>query len=538
VLSPVDLSVMIIYLAAVVGFGCWFVRKSSSTSEFMIASGSLPAWAVGLSIFGTYLSSNTFLGVPGKAYGSNWNAFVFSLSLPLAAWLATKFFVPFYRRTGEISAYQHLEKRFGTWARIYAVICYLLSQFARIGTILFGVSLALTALTGWEQQSIILTAGVLITLYTVLGGIEAVIWTDVVQSLVLIGGAFLMLGLLLFNLPEGPMQVFDIGSRENKFSLGSWNLDFTSSTFWVVLLFGLCINLSNFGIDQSFVQRYHTARSEREAAGSVWLGALLYLPISLLFFFIGTAAFAFYQTHPDELAAVRTDTARLQLLDENLSTDDAAVATRAAALTDAQLGDKVLPHFIVQGLPVGMTGLLVAAIFAAAMSSIDTSLNSSATILLSDIYKRFVNPAAGERESMVVLYAATTLMGVIGTVAAIAMIGVESVLEIWWMLSGVFATGMLGLFLLGLLSDRAGTLAAGAGIAVGLVSIGWMSWPKLRTQWLAPESLASEPLIPLNPLHENMTIVIGTMTILLTGMLAATLWRTSDFSSAVTETID
>ena len=172
-LDTIDIMVMGCYLVGVVAFGCWFVRKSSNTASFMTAQGSLPAWAVGLSIFGTYLSSNTFLGVPGKAYSSNWNAFVFSLSLPIAAWLATRFFVPFYRESGEVSAYEHLEHRFGTWARTYAVVCYLLTQIARTGTILFGVSLALAALTGWDQFTIIVVSGLVITLYTVLGGIEA-----------------------------------------------------------------------------------------------------------------------------------------------------------------------------------------------------------------------------------------------------------------------------------------------------------------------------------------------------------------------------
>ncbi len=148
-LPVADLVVLAVYLAAVVGFGCWFVRKSGSTAQFMAGGGALPGWAVGLSIFGTYLSSNTFIGVPGKAYASNWNAFVFSLSLPVAAWLAVRYFVPFYRNAGEISAYHHFEKRFGAWARTYAVICYLLTQFARMGSILFGVSLALALLTGW-----------------------------------------------------------------------------------------------------------------------------------------------------------------------------------------------------------------------------------------------------------------------------------------------------------------------------------------------------------------------------------------------------
>ena len=245
-----------------IGFGCWFVRKSSSTSEFMAAGGALPGWAVGMSIFGTYLSSNTFLGNPGKSYAGNYNAYVFTLSLPLAAWIAAKYFVPFYRRSGEISAYHHLEERFGLWARTYAMLCYVLSQIARMGTIMFGVALGLSALTGWDVATIIVVTGILVTLYTLLGGIEAVIWTDVVQSFVLMGGALLIFGLLLSNMPDGAGQAFSLAGQERKLSLGSWAVDFNQSTVWVVFLFGLFINLTNFGIDQSFVQRYHTADSE------------------------------------------------------------------------------------------------------------------------------------------------------------------------------------------------------------------------------------------------------------------------------------
>ena len=483
----------------------------------MVADGALPAWAVGLSIFGTYLSSNTFLGVPGKAYKGNWNGLVFSLSLPLAAWLAVRYFVPFYRRLGQVSAYEHLESRFGPWARTYAVICYLLTQLARAGTILYGVSLALTALTGWPQATIIVVAGILITLYTVLGGIEAVIWTDVVQSIVLMTGAVMILLLLLLDLPEGPAQVFTLGANQEKFSLGSFAVEFTSSTFWVMLLYGLFINLNNFGIDQSFVQRYHTASDEREAARSVWLGALLYVPISMLFFFIGTSAFAYYETHPaekEELVAIVTT--------------QRAEADSEQPITNAQLGDKALPQFIVKGLPAGVRGLLIAAIIAAAMSSIDTSLNSSATVILSDVYKRFVHQDAGERESMTVLYAATLVIGTIGTAAGVAMIGVESILETWWKLSGIFAGGLLGLFLLGMVSQRAGNLAALVGVCLGVCTILWMSLPGLAELLvdMNQATLAAKLQLPEQlrfSWHGNMIIVVGTLVILLGGVIMARL---------------
>ena len=451
-LATVDLVVLVLYVAGVIAFGCWFARKSGTTNEFMAASGALPGWAVGMSIFGTYLSSNTFVGNPGKGFGGNYNAYVFTLSLPIAAWIATKYFVPFYRRTGEISAYHHLEARFGLWARTYAMACYVLTQVARMGMIMYGVSLGMSALTGWDIRTIIIATGVLVTLYTLVGGIEAVIWTDVVQSVVLMGGAILMFAMLLFAMPDGPGQALAIARDADKLSLGSWQPDLTTNTVWVVLLFGVFINLTNFGIDQSFVQRYHTASSDAAAKRSVWIGALMYIPISLLFFAIGTALYSYYQTQPELLVQVQLEAAAQSM--PELDPTDERVFAKATSLKPSEYADKVLPHFIANELPPGLAGLLIAALLAAAMSSVDTSLNSSATVFLKDIYGRYFDPEVSERRAMLVLRAATIVIGVIGTGTALAVIGQQSVLEAWWKLQGIFAGGMLGLFLLGIISRR------------------------------------------------------------------------------------
>ena len=475
-LPAVDILVLILYLAAVVGLGCWLSRRNRTTNDFMAAGGTLPGWAVGLSIFGTYLSSNTFIGVPGKAYDGNWNGFVFSLSLPLAAWVAVKWFVPFYRRTGEISAYHHLEKRFGPWARTYALACYLLTQLARVGTILFGVSLGLSALTGWSVPVIIVAGGIAVTVYTLVGGIAAVIWTDVIQSLVLLIGALVIAGLLLANHPHGPGEALHLAANEGKFSLGSFGLDLTQSTFWVVFLYGVFINLNNFGIDQSFVQRYHAARDEKAAARSVWTGALLYVPVAALFFLIGSLLFSFYHASPELLEPL-------------------------VAQYPYDHADKVLPHFIATQLPPGAAGLLIAAIFAAAMSSIDTSLNSAATVTLKDFVQRHLNRGKTEADALRILRNATLVWGVLGTGVALAMIGQKSLLDAWWKLSGIFAGGMLGLFLLGLISRRANNAGALAGVIVGVLAICWMTFPDHL-----PEALRS-------PFHAHMITVIGTLTI-------------------------
>src|SRR6478736_4565488 len=223
----IDLGIIVLYLVAMVYVGYFFSKKNKNADQFTKASGSIPGWAIGLSIYATFLSSNTFLRVPGKAFGSNWNAFVFSISMPLAAWVASKYFVPFYRGTGEISAYTHLEKRFGPWARTYAVVCFLLTQFARMGSIFFGMALSLQALTGFSMSSIMIIMGICIIVYTVLGGMEAVIWTEVVQGIIKTLGALLILFLVIKEIPGGFSRVLDIAGSDNKLSLGSLSPNFT-----------------------------------------------------------------------------------------------------------------------------------------------------------------------------------------------------------------------------------------------------------------------------------------------------------------------
>src|SRR4249920_1864519 len=187
-LSSVDLGVLVAYLAGIVFVGLWATRHRRSSDQFMAAGRNVPGWAVGLSIFGTYVSSISFLALPSKAYSTNWNPFVFSLSIPVTTWMAVRYFVPFYRAAGAVSSYEHLEYRFGPWARTYAVICYLLTQLARVGTILYLLALALAPLTGWSVPALIVLTGVVVIVYTLYGGMAAVIWTDVVQSVVFMVG--------------------------------------------------------------------------------------------------------------------------------------------------------------------------------------------------------------------------------------------------------------------------------------------------------------------------------------------------------------
>lgn len=482
-IALLDIAVIVIYLAGIVGIGAFFAKRGETAERYTVAGRSMPGWAVGFSLLGTYVSSISFLAYPGKSFAADWNPFVYSLSLPLAAWMAARFFVPLYRSYADVSAYSYLEKRFGPWARLYADICYLLTQLARIGSIMFLVALALNSLTGWDIRLIIVVTGVLVTLYTYLGGIEAVIWTDVVQSIVMMTGAVFCMCVIAARIPGGPERILAIASEHHKFSLGSYGTSFSESTFWVVLLYGIVYNLQNFGIDQNYIQRYLAARSLGDAKRSVVMGTLAYIPVSAVFFFIGTSLFAYYTVLPDALPS---------------------------SLRDPAMADRVFPHFIVNELPAGATGLLIASILAAAMSTVDTSLNSASTIVLTDIYKRYFRPNAGERESMRVLHIGTLTWGLIGTSVALAMIDVKSALDAWWRLSGIFSGGMLGIFLLGLFSRRAGNVPAAVGAALGIAVIVWMTFSP---------NLPADGFFPRSAFHSFMIPVVGTLVIFLAGLV-------------------
>lgn len=486
-LPTLDLAVLVAYLVAVVGIGAWFALRRGDSDDFMAAHQTLPGWAVGLSMFGSYVSSISFLANPGKAYADNWNAFVFSLATPIAAAVAVRYFVPFYRHTGEISAYEHLEHRFGLWARTYAVICFLLTQMARTGTVIYLLALAVAPLTGWHVSTTIIVTGALMTLYTMAGGIKAVVWTGVLQSAVLIVGTTLCVLSVIGQTSGGLSAIVETGWQQNKFSLGSFGTSLREPTFWVVFAYGLVINLGNFGTDQSYIQRYLTARSDREAAKSIWITALLYVPTAAVFFFIGTSLYVLYAAQPELLGGI-------------------------------QKADRVFPHFIAHQLPPGLAGLVVAAIFAASM---DSNLNSMATLTLCDLYKRYLRPQAAERESMRVLYIATLFWGAVSTGIGLWMIRLGLALDAWWQLAGIFAGGVLGLFLLGLVSRRADNVAGAIGTLCGLLVIVWMFLPQLVEM---PSQLR-------NPLHTHMTVVVGTLTIFLVGLAVSALRRRSPIAA-------
>ena len=484
-LSWIDLIIIIVFMVGIVLFGASFYRKNKTKEAFMTGNQNIPSWVIAMSIFATFVSSISFLALPAKAYATNWNAFVFSLTIPVALFFSWKFFIPLYRNENSVSAYSYLEKRFGRWARVYASTCYLLTQIMRAGTILFLLALPLHLLLGWNIIAIILCTGVAVAIFSTMGGILAVVWTDAIQGIILITGAFVCLFFLLFSMPEGPVQAWDIALRDGKMSLGSFDLtDWTTSTFWVVFAYGIFMNLQNYGIDQNFIQRYMSARSEREAKSSAMFGGLLYLPVGFLFFLIGTSLYAYYQVNITELPA---------------------------EIAVAGMEDRIFPFFIVHKLPAGLTGTLIASIFAAGMSTVSTSLNSGATIILTDFF-RSEKRNFSSRKSMTILYLSTITITASGVLIAVMMIQVKSVLDAWWDMASIFSGGMLGLLLLGYFSKKATSMNAAIAVSVGILVIIWMS--------LSPLYFNAEGLICLRSrLHTQLTIVIGTTVIFLTGFL-------------------
>jgi SSS family solute:Na+ symporter len=488
----IDIIIFIIYLAGIVIFGSTFYSRKRTSSSFTLGNKNIPSWVISMSIFATFVSSISYLALPGQAFQSNWNPFVFSLSIPFASFMAVKFFVPLYRSVNSPSAYTYLEMRFGPWAKIYASVMYLLTQLMRTGTILFLLALTLNVIVGWNMVTVIIVTGISVMIYALLGGIQAVLWTDAIQGIILILGAIVCVFMLFFSMPEGPGQIFQIAAENNKFSLGSLKPELTTSTFWVVLVYGIFINVQNFGIDQNYIQRYMTASSEKEAKKSAMWGGLLYIPVSLMFMFIGTSLYAYFSVSP-------------------------------GILPEGMQSDRVFPFFIINNLPAGLTGLLIASIFAAGMSTISTSVNSSATVILNDYFKKSTDNPAADKKSVRILYLSSLIFSILGILIAIAMINVKSALDVWWKLASIFSGGMLGLFLLGYFSKKVTNLSAITGVVAGVLVIGWMS--------LSPFIFNTPDLLKFaSPFHSYLSIVFGTMVIFITGFLLGTIINRNNIS--------
>jgi SSS family solute:Na+ symporter len=460
----------------------------------MVAGRRIPGWAAGLSVMCAYTSSLSYIATPGKSFGSNWNPVLFAYAMIPVALFVTYYIISYYRSIGLISVYEFLEKRLGSWGRVYAAISFMLYMIARIAAILYLTALLfgqfahilgnpthniillilvigvitviyailyLTALLFGQFAHIlgnpthniillILVIGVITVIYTLLGGMEAVIWADVMQAVIMLSGIAICCGILTYKIVQGPEPAIVSAWEAGKFSLGEWKFSLADQglanrTILVMIIFGVTENLRNLMADQNYVQKFAACSTEREAKKSIWVATIIYVIMTTTFIYIGTALYAHYHYNiPGTLEGA-----------------------------GIKLQDDVFPFYIATGLFAGFRGLLIAAILAAAISTIATAFNCSATIWLQDFHRRYINKDVTDKQSIFILRLLTVIWGILGMVCAGLMIYARSVLDVWWQLSGIFGGGILGLFLLALFRARLRLWQGIVAIAASIVTICW-----------------------------------------------------------------
>lgn len=482
-----DLLAILLYMALMAAVGLRFSRRQTSTERYFVAQRSVRWWAMGLSMLATLISSVTFVAYPGAAYAGNWSLLVPGFMavgvLALAGWVI----IPFYRHAVRMSAYEYFEKRFGRPVRLYASLAFSLAHFSKMAFVFYLTALTIHSITGLDMDWVIAGVGAVMVFYTLIGGIEAVIWTDVIQAFLCWTGVFVCLAYLLLLPPGGPGAVLNLAAGSRKFTLGELSLDFSSPTVPVLLLYGFFWYLQRYAADQTLVQRYLVAPSDRAAIKGVGLGALLCVPVWTLFMLIGTCTWAYFRLTGEQLPAYITK------------------------------ADQVFPYFIGAHLPVGISSLFLAALTGAAMTMLASDLNSLAMVGVEDFY-RPLRPASGDRQR---LRAGRILVVLIGGSSAIAALGLAhakgGALQMWFTVSAIVSGGLAGLFLLAFLSRRANQRGAGAGILASVLVTVWAALTR------------GGRLLDLGPLNygwDELTIgAVGHVVLLVVGYLVSLAWQ-------------
>lgn len=422
--AALDIGILVIYFVLVIGIGVYHSKGEKTQRDYFLGGSRIPWWAAGVSIFATQLSAITFMAIPAKAFATNWTYLLANMTIVAVAPIVIAIYLPFFRRLNVITAYEYLEKRFGLVARWVAGVSFILFQLGRMGIVIFLPSLALNAVLDVNIYLCIVLIGGLSTTYTFLGGIEADIWNDMFQAFLLIGGAVVSLVLIVSSIDGGLGQIASMGMEAGKFQLANLTWDITTDALWVVVIGSFFSTMVSYSSDQAVIQRYMTTKDERKAARSIWTNALLAVPATILFFSVGTALWAFYKTNPE-------------------------------LLNPASRSDDIFPWFIAQQLPVGVSGLVITAIFAAAMSTVDSSVNSMSAVITNDFYKR-IKPAATDRQCMKLAHRATLLLGLVGicTASYIAFLNSPSMWDQYLKIIGLFGGALAGMFMVGIFVRR------------------------------------------------------------------------------------
>jgi len=438
--SWIDSTVLFICFLLMTAGRFLFTNKTSTTNDYFKGGERIPQWAAGISIFGAKLSAITFMGIPAKTYATDWTYFILLMTIIMVMPIVARYFIPFYRRLHVTSAYEYLGKRFNYGSRVMASALYVLLQIGRMGIVVLLPSIALTLVTGIDVNICIVGIGVISIFFTVKGGIEAVIWVEVIQVLILATGALFCLFYLPFHINDWQGGITALQTSE-KLKIFDFRLTFEEPTFWVVLVGGLAISLLTYGTDQTTVQRYLTTTSEKESIKSLKLGAWLTLPSTIVFFSIGTLLYLFFREQPQSV---------------NMALESQ---------------DNIFPWYIVSQLPAGLSGLLIAGIFAAAMSSTEASMNSTATLLTTDFYQK-IYPDVTPTQTLFFARAATLLLGIFVTCIALYMAhkGVSSLWDKFNTILGLFTGCIGGAFILGIFTKKANGNGVMAGMAISCVT--------------------------------------------------------------------
>jgi SSS family solute:Na+ symporter len=445
-----DLIVVGIYFVGVAWIGFRFSRRQNSTETYFVARRSIPHWAMGISMFATLISSITFIAYPGSSYAGNWSELVPGFMVVGVLLLVGTIIIPFFRQAVGMSAYEYFGHRFGYGARAYSALAFTAGHFSKMGFVLYLLSLTASSMTGWNIYAVLVIVGVVTVLYTLFGGLEAVIWTDVIQGFIMWIGVIMILGFLFYLMPGGIGAAFDLAGAKGKFSLG--NPDFNpadKTSLWVMSLYGFFWYLQKYSGDQTIVQRYLVAKSDRDALKGVALGALLCVPVWALFMLIGTLVWSYYQLSGEAFPA--------ELMDK----------------TGKVIADKVFPYFLVTKIPAGLAGLFMAAVFAAGMSTLSSDLNCLSAVGVEDYYRKF-RPNSPDARRLAV---GKLIVGICGftavAIAALIAWKSERVLSLYYAVSSIISGGLAGMFLLAFLTSRANKQGVWIGIIANLLFTGW-----------------------------------------------------------------
>ncbi len=458
-LTLLDVLVIGGYLGAMALMGVYFSRRNKDTERYFVGGRTFSGWVIGLSLVGTSISSVTFLAYPADAYKTSWLRFLPNLALPVCALVGAFVFLPIYRRLRIVSVYEYLEQRFGPSIRIYGALTYIAGQFVRVSAVLYLVALLMHEVTGWDPVLCIVVTGVVVSIYTIIGGIDAVIWTDVIQTIVLIIGGVLCLGLIISHIPGGVGQIISVAWTDHKLSIAElrdgqleparWGFSLTEKTGLMMIILGLTAYLNEFGANQTTVQRYAASRSISEARKALFVNAFLNVPIWALYMFLGTALYVFFKTFPQPEAT--------------------------AMLDGSQKAEQILPYFVIHYLPSGITGLVLAAALAAAMSSLDSSINAVSAVAVTDLYKRLVRKGRDDRHYLIVSWclAAVTAVVMVGGAIVLAEMSTTTLQDTATILGSLLGAGLFGVFMLGIFTRRGDARAVGFGILGTLLFTAW-----------------------------------------------------------------